>query len=186
MSSSTTREARMARLFEAVKAQALIHRGAGGARPMHRSGRPAKWLFDIRQVLLSGEGLSAIAAEFWDRFEDRWPFQVGGIEFSGAPLVAGIQLEGLRRGYEVNGFVVRKERKTTGLCRQYEGRLDDRPIVAVDDLLNSGSSLERVFSVLSTETRTVSEIFTVLDFEAQPRPGYMETVPVEAQKEAAE
>ncbi len=60
-------------------------------------------------------------------------------------------MKSLARGTPVNGFIVRKERKTYGTGSSIEGALTDAPIVMVDDVLNSGSSLEKARVVLEQE-----------------------------------
>ena len=133
--------------------KSLLRSQPGEPIPRRKSGARAKWIFDIRTTLLDPEGIKLIAEEFWRHFEIDWPFQIGGIEFSATPMVTAIQLEGLKHGYNVNGFVVRKERKTSGCCRQYEGALNEHPVIVIDDILNSGESQIRVHEVLDLESR---------------------------------
>lgn len=147
--------------------KSLLRPKSGEPIPRRKSGARVEWIFDIRTTLLDPQGIKLIAEEFWRRFEKQYPFQIGGIEFSATPMVTAIQLEGLRRGYNVSGFVVRKERKTSGRCRQYEGVLNEHPIIVVDDILNSGESQVRVREVLDLESRPFERMFCVVDFENQ-------------------
>ena len=63
--------------------------------------------------------------------------------------------------------MVRKERKTYGLQQLIEGELTDRPIVLVDDMMNSGESLEKARVVLDRAGKKISEIFVVVDFQSK-------------------
>ena len=63
-----------------------------------------------------------------------YPFQIGGLEMGVIPLISAITLEGMRRGTPVNGFIVRKERKETGLGNKIEGAVGDETIIVLDDL----------------------------------------------------
>ena len=129
-------------------------------------GRRQGWLIDLRTSLLDGEALELVTDLFWEQFADRLPFQVGGLETAAIPLVVAIVMAGKRRGTPVNGFVVRKERKPHGLSKTIEGVLTADPVVIVDDLINSGSGMEKVRTVLGEEGRRIRDLFVVIDYEA--------------------
>ena len=123
-----------------------------------------RWLLDLRPALLDGEFLEICAKAFWERFEGRLPFQIGGLEMAAVPLIAALAGEGWRRGTPVNAFVVRRERKRHGLCRRIEGEVGEEPIIAVDDLVNRGSALNMLRCVLAELGRDVAALFVVVDF----------------------
>ena len=130
------------------------------------SGKPLEWSFDLRPLLLDGSVLELIADSFWNRFEREAPFQVCGLELTAVPLLTAIIMAGNTRKRPVTGLIVRKERKPYGLVRKIEGTLTCRPIIVVDDLVNSGTSLEKVRAALGEVGRTISTVFTILDFRA--------------------
>lgn len=136
--------------------------------PKHRlvssSGKSLSWLIDLRPVLLSSEGLDTLAELFWERYADQLPFQVGGMEMAAVPLVAGILMTAARKGYNVNGFIIHKERKKYGRMNAIEGDVSDAPIVLVDDIFNSGASLEQSRVVLAEIDRTVWKVWSVIDY----------------------
>ena len=136
----------------------------GQRRLVSPSGNPQAWLIDMRRVLLRPRSLRAIAQAFWSRFEGRAAFQIGGMEVAAVPLVVGLVREAFDRGRAVNGFLIRKERKPTGMGQAVEGELTDAPVVLVDDVLNSGASLEKARAVLAREGRRVTEAFVVVDY----------------------
>src|SRR5262249_23607340 len=127
-------------------------------------GTRTKWLIDMRKTFFDPVGLDLVAELFWERFADKLPFQVGGLEMGAVPLVTAIMSKGLQRGTPVNGFAVRKERKHHGLTKTYEGELTDDPIVVVDDLINSASTQEKVRVVVAESGRSVREAFVVVDY----------------------
>ncbi|MEI9973716.1 MAG: hypothetical protein WDO73_17700 [Ignavibacteriota bacterium] len=96
------------------------------------------------------------------------PFQVGGMEAAAIPLLSAILLKSLARGTPVNGFIIRKERKTYGAGRSIEGTLTDAPIVIVDDVLNSGSSMEKARAILAQENKTIASAYVLIDYESAP------------------
>ena len=135
-------------------------------RIISSSDKSQSWLIDLKSILMSPAPLGAIASLFWDRFEDRLPFQVGGMEFSAVPIITAIVLEGQNRGYNVNGFIIRKKRKETGLGKSIEGTINSYPIVLIDDIVNSGKSLIKASAVLNGNTVQISSAFCVIDYES--------------------
>ena len=138
-----------AALLKALSERAICTSDNSPTTPRTRHGKPMKWLLDIRKLFLNGDDLELVTEAFWDCMEDRLPFQIGGLEVGAVPLVGALIVKARQRGHNINGFIVRKSRKKSGLCNQIEGVLNQHPIVIVDDLANSGSSLRRVHAALS-------------------------------------
>ena len=88
--------------------------------------------------MLEPKWLDAYAEIFWEKYAHLYPFQVGGLETAGIPLVAAIVMKGVERGTPVNGFFMRKSRKREGLMKIIEGTLTNDPVILVDDLINTG------------------------------------------------
>jgi outer membrane protein assembly factor BamB len=135
------------------------------AKIVSPNGLPQNWLLDLRKTCLDPMGLEIISSEFWDRFKDELPFQVGGLEIGSLPIVSAIQLCGLRHGVSINGFFVHKERKSYGLSRAYEGTLTDDPVIIVDDTFNGGMSAEKVRVILAECGVRVASMFVIVDYE---------------------
>jgi outer membrane protein assembly factor BamB/orotate phosphoribosyltransferase len=127
-------------------------------------GKRIGWLLDVRMALLDPEALTPLAALFWDEMAAHLPFQLVCTEVAGIPLMSALQSFGCLLGHRVNGVIVRKERKTYGRQRHMEGELDETPTVFVDDVLNSGTSLNRAATTLGTQGRSIDHIFTVVSF----------------------
>jgi outer membrane protein assembly factor BamB/orotate phosphoribosyltransferase len=140
-----------------------IQRGKGLVSP---TGKPFTWLIDMRRVFMRPEYLAEIARQFWEKFVPDGPVQIGGMEVAAIPLLTAILQAGHERGHELNGFMVRKERKTYGMQQQIEGELTDRPIIFVDDSMNSGDSLEKARVALERAGRKIDEVFVVVDFQS--------------------
>lgn len=136
--------------------------------PHHRlvssAGKTLSWLIDLRPILLSPMGLDTLAELFWERYAAQLPFQVGGMEMAAVPLVAAILMAAARNGYNVSGFVIHKERKRYGRMNVIEGEISDAPIMLVDDIFNSGASLEQSRVVLSEINQTIWKVWTVIDY----------------------
>lgn len=131
-------------------------------------GLPLEWLFDLRPLFLDAEALDAVATLFWANHKHLLPLQVAGIEAAAIPLITAILMKAQQLGLtRVNGLVVRKERKITGRGKRVEGTVTQAPVVLVDDVINSGSSLEKVRVVLAEEGNPpLSGVFTVIDYQA--------------------
>lgn len=126
----------------------------------------SSWCFDLRTILLRADLISIVARTFWNQFEGSWPFQVCGLELAAIPLITAIILEGQARGRNVNAFIVRRERKSYGKCCLVEGNISSDPVIAVDDLLNTGSSMERVVRTLEEQGSELKAVFVIVDFES--------------------
>lgn len=127
-------------------------------------GATAAWLFDFRALILQPHWMNRYAEIFWERYATKYPFQVGGMETAGIPLVAAIVMKGVERGTPVNGFFIRKSRKRQGLLKTIEGTLTDDPIIFVDDLVNSGQTLNRQMDILSSAGKKMTDAFVLLAF----------------------
>jgi outer membrane protein assembly factor BamB/orotate phosphoribosyltransferase len=139
--------------------------------PEHRlvsaDGKPQSWLIDLRPALLDAQFIDWVAEAFWISFGQEMPFQIGGMEVAAIPLMTAIQLKALGLGTQVNAFVIRKQRKEYGAGQRIEGILTDAPIVLVDDLINSGASLEAALLALNDRATDVHRVFTVIDFHSE-------------------
>jgi orotate phosphoribosyltransferase len=151
-------------LFSAIRDHAILRET--DHRLISPRGTNNTWLIDVRRISLDPAVLNAMAAVFWTTFEDRLPFQVGGMETAAIPLVSAILMRSHSRGTPVNGFIVRKERKMYGTGNLLEGVLNEHPVIVVDDIINSGSSLDKVRVVLEQFGKTISLAFVLIDYKS--------------------
>ena len=151
-------------LSSAIRERAIL-RGEN-QRLISPKGGSNNWLIDMRRLFMDAKLLDAIADLFWESCADAMPFQVGGMESAAIPLLSAILMKAVARGTPVNGFIVRKERKTYGAGGLIEGTLTDAPILIVDDVLNSGTSMEKVRVVLEGEDRKIDLAFVLIDYHS--------------------
>lgn len=159
MSSEETRQ----RLRKEIAARVFKKKSASFTF-ISKTGVEIPWGFDFRTILLEPQWLNAYAELFWERYKDQYPFQVGGSETAGIPLVAAIVMKSQERGSPVTGFFVRKSRKKDSTLNAIEGTLSDAPIILVDDLINSGQTLHKAILQLERADRKITDIFTLLAF----------------------
>jgi outer membrane protein assembly factor BamB/orotate phosphoribosyltransferase len=141
---------------------------AENQRLISPQGGTNRWLIDLRRLFLDAKSLDAAAELFWQECGGRMPFQVGGMETAAIPFLSAIIMKSLSRGTPVNGFILRKERKTYGTGSSIEGALTGAPIIIVDDILNSGASMEKARVVLEQENKTIAVVYVLIDYESPP------------------
>lgn len=148
----------------AIRERAILH--GENRRLISPNGNSNRWLIDMRRLFMDAKLLDAAAELFWQECAGFMPFQVGGMEAAAIPFLSAIIMKSLSRGTPVNGFTIRKERKAYGTGSSIEGTLTRAPIVMVDDVLNSGRSLEKARVVLEQENKTISSAFVLIDYDS--------------------
>lgn len=154
------------RLKSIIKEKAIVRKSERKIVSQNGKNTPA-WLIDLRSIFFDPEALNLIAEVFWEQFEKEYPFQVGGQEVAAIPIVSAIVLKSQEIGKPVNGFIIRKSRKHTGLQKIIEGNLTDDKIILVDDLINSGLTIMRQLEVLKSAGRKAEKVFTLVNYQPQ-------------------
>lgn len=119
------------------------------------------WQFYLRRGLFNHEFLYKTSKMFLHLCEKEFgsfQFQICGMETASTPMLAGIPLVAREYGLDINAFSVRKNRKDYGLRNWFEGRINDKPIMMIDDLCNSTESLGKTLEILLR-----NNLFNVLD-----------------------
>jgi outer membrane protein assembly factor BamB/adenine/guanine phosphoribosyltransferase-like PRPP-binding protein len=155
-----------AELLQAIRDRAFVNGTSGTPIAMRGANeyRSAPWLFDFRAVAFDAVVLDFIAERFWETYASQYPFQVAGAESAAIPFVTAIVLKGRERGMPVNGFFIRKSRKRDGLLKMFEGKVGDEPVILVDDIINSGQSMNKQVVALLEARKKVTDIFVILRF----------------------
>lgn len=149
-------------LRELIKARCLITRDK--QKIISDTGGEHAWLFDMRQIVLTSDGLPLITDLFWEEFSPLYPFQICGQETAAIPLVAAIIMKGASMEKPVNGFYIRKSRKNKGLQNIIEGKINNEQIILIDDLINTGGTISRQLAALNELQLTPALIFTIIQF----------------------
>ena len=130
----------------------------------------ATYQFFMMRALMDFHISNMIGRMFWEKMHklfEETPFQIAGAESSGIPLVSAILTAGFDLDYETSGFIVRKEQKKYGFKNWTEGMINpELPILLVDDIVNSGRSLDQC-DVVCTELgyQTLDDRFCVLAWD---------------------
>lgn len=135
-------------------------------RPISEAGgKSAKWILDFKSQALSRDFLREYARCFWDIFQHEFPgpVQIGGMESGAIPLVTGVSVFA-PEGKQANAFYIRKSRKKNDLANLVEGELTDDPIILVDDILNTGTTLRKQIKILEESGHKVTAIFVCIRY----------------------
>lgn len=135
--------------------------------PAKIPGKIYTWMFYLRRGLFNHEFQSAVSQMFiyqMERCDARLDFQLSGIESAATPLLVGIPLIARVYNDDINAFVVRKEKKEYGLLNTIEGLPNEKPVVMVDDLCNSSSSLRMCYNeLLNLNMSVANKAFTIVN-----------------------
>ncbi len=153
----------LSKVFTLVEKEVVV-RNSLDSRIFSKGGGESLWLLNFRVLLLNPDFLSLVAGIFWEIYSERQSLQIGCIESAGIPLATALVLKGKEKGKNVNGFYIRKSRKYYGLQNIVEGKLNNDPIVLVDDLINSGQSFFKQIEILKSLSRDVYSLFSIVRF----------------------
>lgn len=147
--------------------RALVDRGLKLGEGVDRRGSHRGWTLDCREVLLMSRPLTLAARLLWQRLRPYQPDMIGGMTVSADPLTIALLYEAMQDGQELSGFLVRKTPKAAGLRKQIEGPPihPGARVALVDDLINSGMTLNRTLAALEPYNPEVVVIAVVVDFE---------------------
>lgn len=145
------------RLYE----QALVRRGE--EHLTDPQGRPIGWLLDIRMPMLEAAMFREVGQALAERLRNKGAHQVAGHGFGAYSMVCSVLATEGSPPF-LAGFV-RESRKPHGRRRLIEGPLDrGRPVVLLDDILNSGQSALRAISRLRQDGFEVAGVMTLFHF----------------------
>lgn len=141
--------------------------------PLHSKELPAmngqgyySWQFYMRSVLLDAHSLDTICRDFWWRYGEIFetaPFQIAGVEAACVPIITALVCSAAQRGYKLNAFTIRKQRKEYGRRNMIEGTPSQLPVLFVDDLTSPmHSAFWHAVHVLAQHGLSLSEHAYVL------------------------
>lgn len=136
----------------------------GEAKIRGKNGKEVEWIFDFRPHLLNGIFLKSVAYAMTEKLRDYPRYQVGGQETAAIPLVTALSLLAAENDTTRHSFYMRKSRKSSEFMRYIEGVMDDSPVILIDDVLSSGTSMMRQIDILEKEGKKVIALCTIIRF----------------------
>ena len=126
-------------------------------------GRSIGWLLDTRIPMLESAVFAEVGRVLVEKLTERGIDQVAGYGYGAFPVVSAV-LGAAPNGNWRAGFI-RERRKGYGRQRHIEGPIHaSKPVVLLDDILNSGQSAERAVGVLRDEGFRVEGLMTLFNF----------------------
>ena len=126
-------------------------------------GQPIGWLLDTRMPMLEGSVFKEVGGVLAERLRNKGIFQVAGYGFGSYALICAVMSAPVVPPF--NGGFVRQERKSHGRRRLVEGPLDrDKPVVLLDDIINSGRSGNTALNLLRSDGFQVVGMMTLFNF----------------------
>jgi len=127
---------------------------------------PDPMIWDLRAPLLRDEALACCCVLMWRRSRQFGAQWIGGVETAAIPLIAGmLAVNRAAGGPPLNGFYLRKQRKSSGLRRLLEGVPPPRgaSVLLVDDLLNKGISKKQLVTYCRRNDLRPAGLLVVVD-----------------------
>ena len=94
-----------------------------------------------------------------------YPFQVAAETLAGSLTAYLIALKAKEKGININCFLTREERKITGLVKNIEGKILNRPVVIVDDIFNTGDTFSYLFKILKSKNCKIHSLFVFFNHQ---------------------
>lgn len=134
------------------------------------SGRRSSYYLDARRVTLSAAGAALIGDAFLDALSDLDLEAVAGLAIGADPIVASIAAAAGRSGRDIDGLIVRKERKEHGAGRRIEGPWrEELRVAVVEDTLTTGASSLQAAQAVEEEGGKVVIVCALIDREQGAR-----------------
>ncbi|MEX0822615.1 MAG: orotate phosphoribosyltransferase [Rhodothermales bacterium] len=126
-------------------------------------GQSIGWLLDTRIPMLDGRMFNEVGNVLADRLRSKDVYQIAGYGFGAYSMVCAVLASDGSPSF-AGGFV-REQRKPHGRRRLVEGPLDrSKPVVLLDDILNSGRSASRALFLLREDGFNVVGVMTLFNF----------------------
>lgn len=126
-------------------------------------GQPIGWLLDTRIPMLDGRIMTEVGQVLSDRLRAKGVYQVAGHGFGAYAIVSSVLAAPGEPRFK--GAFVRDQRKPHGRRRLVEGPVErSKPIVLLDDIINSGRTAVRTISLLRSDGFNVVGMMALFNF----------------------
>lgn len=130
------------------------------------SGKTSDFYVDVKQTVFTARGARLLGEVLCDRLQANGIELVGGMAVGAIPLVDAALNEAARRGYDLDGFFVRKDVKQHGTATKLDGRFrTNAKIALLEDVVTTGESTIRAIDAVEDSGGSVALVLTVVDRE---------------------
>ncbi|MCR4338665.1 MAG: orotate phosphoribosyltransferase [Gemmatimonadaceae bacterium] len=135
------------------------------------SGKQSDYYVDSKVVTYGPEGAILVGTAVWDAIRDENVAGVGGLTLGADAIVVATVIAAHYAGYDLPGFIVRKEPKKHGMKRMIEGVLPEpgSRIAIVDDVVTSGGSVFQSIDEAERDGLEVAIVVPLVDREEGAR-----------------
>lgn len=135
------------------------------------SGKQSEYYVDGKLVTYRPEGAMLVGAAVWDCIRDENVAGIGGLTLGADAIVMATMLAAHHAGYDLPGFIVRKEPKKHGMKRLVEGVLPEAGsrVAIVDDVVTSGGSVIQAIDEAARDGLEVAIVVPLVDREEGAR-----------------
>ncbi len=128
------------------------------------SGKTATYYLDGKQITLQSEGLRLVSEGLLDLLSDVDYDAIGGMSIGADPIIGGTITVAAERGFDVQGFLIRKEAKGHGTGRFVEGPVQPGVrVVIVDDVVTTGGSSLQAIDRIEEFGCKVVQVVAIVD-----------------------
>jgi orotate phosphoribosyltransferase len=132
------------------------------------SGRPSKFLFQLRQTTMLPEGQALLGAVIVDYMKRCDLHCVGGLELGAIPLIVSVSFASQLEKFPLDAFFVRKAAKEHGAKERIDGYVSPgQEVLLIDDVATSGKSFLKALEGVHSEYPNcyVRKVLAVVDRE---------------------
>lgn len=128
------------------------------------SGKKSNVFFDLKQTMLSHEGLNLIADAVLEKIRQIDAQYIGGLAMGAVPIVIAVVMQSHRLNKPLDGFWVRKEQKDHGIRSLIDGPLVPHSrVIIVDDVTTTGESALKAVRAVREFGCEVACVLSVID-----------------------
>jgi len=128
------------------------------------SGRASNYYIDCKRTLYLPRGAHLAGELLLELAIAEGIGQLGGMAAGALPVTDAIVNAAFFRGYDLNGFFVRKETKAHGLQQQIEGVFKkERATAVIDDTITTGGSSLQAVAAMRDAGATVRTAFALVE-----------------------
>lgn len=145
----------------------LVNVGIKFGQGANRTGETYPWTMDTREVLLTAPYIVWASNLLWTKIKEFKPEHIGGVTMAADPLTVGILFQAAMEGYQLKGYVIRKEPKERGMRKMIEGPpiMPGARVVLLDDIVNYGQTKQAAFEVLKSIGANIVAVGVLIDYE---------------------
>lgn len=152
----------MKNLREFINDNCIVRSPPGYYMKGSRDGEIYDWQFYLRRAIFDQESIFSISR--WLLSTHQSDIQYAAMETAGPPMLSALKLIGHYAGVPIDGFAIRKDQKKYGLLNWIEGAVNpSKPIIILDDIANSKSTITRAKTICEAHGLTVLGAKTIVN-----------------------